>query len=107
VGYSYDGLGHRVGALGEAGERRFVTVPAMGDGLAAPHLVIDDGSAVVAGYGYAGKLPLLRFGTDGEPVYYLTPGGREGECPESGRFDGRKHGAFRLRRVRERRGIDG
>jgi RHS repeat-associated protein len=71
--FGYDGLGRRVSSTDNTGERRFVTVPILGDDLDAPHLIVDNAGDVLAGYVYAGEVPLMRLGPDG-PVYYLTDG---------------------------------
>ncbi|MCP3935356.1 MAG: RHS repeat protein, partial [Actinomycetia bacterium] len=70
VDYGYDAMGRRVRAEDGAGLRHYQMAPAMGGGLALPHLVSDSQGQVISGYVFAGDQPFMRLTpTGGE--YYL------------------------------------
>lgn len=71
VAYTHDADGRRVRAVLAGGERRMLVAPILGDGLDGNHLIVDGGGGPLAGYVYAGGLPLLRI-ESGDSTYYLT-----------------------------------
>jgi len=68
--FTYDALGRRVAAQDGSVGRRMLVAPGPAENLEHTHLITDPTGALLAGFVYAGNLPLMRFGPAG-PVYYL------------------------------------
>jgi RHS repeat-associated protein len=69
--YEYDSRGNRVVANGDAGEQHFLVAPSPSGLLDLPWLVTDSAGNLLSGYVYVGRMPLMRFDQNGQPVYYL------------------------------------
>ena len=70
VQYTYDSTGRRVKAATAGTVRQFLVGPANSGELESPHLITDGQGNVLAGYVYAGRMPIMKYSAAG-PIYYL------------------------------------
>lgn len=72
VTYHHDATGRRTASTNNAGTvRKFVVAPTPNTDLESPLLVANASGNVQQGYVYIGYQPLMRYETNGTPVYYL------------------------------------